>query len=132
MTNFHSRGQATIELLLVLAVLFIILGYAVQTFTVHQSSVNQKKNTLDTQRSAAILRTAIETVGYSPIGTTIRVFIPPTTQAQDISVVNGIITVSTNTGTLQVPSLFRDLNVGTVHDGNIVHVTKTMSGVIVT
>lgn len=124
-----SRGQATIELLLILSVLFVILGFALQTYTTNQSIVNEKKSTLDAQRNAAIVRTALESVSVSPIGSTLRVFIPPAVQDQNIHVLNGIVEVRTPTLAISIPSLLRDVNSGLFHDGNIIILTRTQSGV---
>ncbi len=127
--RFSSRGQATIELLLILSVLFIILGYALQTYTTNQVIVNEKKSVLDAQRNAGILRSGVEIVAFSPIGSTLRVFIPPASQDQNIQVLNGIVEVRTSTLAITLPTLLRDVNSGMMHDGNVVILTRTQSGV---
>jgi len=125
----RSRGQSTIELLLILSVLFIILGIALQSYTQNQSIVNEKKSVLDAQRNASIVRGAVESVSYSPIGSTLRVFIPPASQDQNIQLLNGIVEIRTSTLAISLPTLLRDVNSGIFHDGNILIVTRTQSGV---
>lgn len=125
----HSRGQATIELLLILAVLFIILGYSLQTYLTNQGIVNQKKSVLDAERNAAILRMAIESVFHSPSGSTRRVFLYPASQDQNIRLINGVVEVRTISIVVEQPTLIKDLNSSTFHDGNIIIVSHTPSGV---
>lgn len=127
--RFSSRGQATVELLMILSVLFVILGFALQSYTTNQSIVNEKKSALDAQRNASILRTALESASFSPIGSTLRVFIPPASQDQNIQVLNGVVEVRTSTLAITLPTLVRDVNAGLFHDGNIVILTRTQSGV---
>jgi hypothetical protein len=128
--NHFSRGQATIELLLILAVLFIVLGFALQTYSTNQLVVNQKKSFLDAERNASIVRTAIEATAYAPIGSFLRVFVPPASQNQDIRLINGTVEVRTDTILIELPTLQRDLNSFIFHDGNIIVISRTPSGVI--
>lgn len=127
--NSFPRGQATIELLLILTLLFIILGFAIQSYSENQKIVNEKKNILDAQRNASILRTAIESAAYAPIGSSLRVFLPPAAQDQNIRVINGVVEIRTVSIVINLPSLVKDLNMSLVHDGNILIITHTPTGV---
>lgn len=127
--NPHARGQATIELLLILAVLFIILGYSLQTFLTNQNIVNQKRAQLDAERNAIILRSAIEQIYSAPTGSSQRVFLPPASQDQNIRLINGVVEVRTSSLVFDQPTLIKDLNSSTFHDGNIIIITHTPSGV---
>jgi hypothetical protein len=129
MEHLHERGQATIELLLILAVLFIILGYALQQYSITQNAANQKRGSLDAERSATLLRHAVEGVFRSPVGSQYRLFIPPATQGQSIRFINGKVEVTAGGIVLEFPSLYTDVNSSTFYDGNIIVVTRTLSGV---
>ncbi len=126
-----SRGQATIELMLILVMLFIILGYSIQTFLYQENAFNQKRSVLDQERTASIVRTAVESMALSPIGSSMRVFIPPASQAQTIRIVNGSLEVKTNTTVITIPLTLRDVNMSTLGDGNVFIVSHTLSGVII-
>ncbi|MFH0970140.1 MAG: hypothetical protein V1776_01630 [Candidatus Diapherotrites archaeon] len=130
MGSLQKKGQATIELLLIMVVLLTILGISISIASTHQQSIQQKRITLEAEKTAAQMKEAIYQVWHSPEGMQLQVFIPPATQTQSIRVENGLLEVRSSSVVVQIP-LFLDLNTSTVYDGNMILVTRTYAGVTI-
>ncbi|MEK6970998.1 MAG: hypothetical protein AABW68_04930 [archaeon] len=126
-----SRGQATVELLLLLALLFIILAYAVQTYSTHTRVVEQKEDFLDAERAAVHIGSEIDSLILLPIGTRARIFIPPFPggETASIRVINGVVEVRASQNTIVYPLLMGDMNMESMESGNTYVFHRTPEGV---
>ncbi|MEK6821429.1 MAG: hypothetical protein AABY11_03465 [archaeon] len=127
-----SKGQSTIELLIILTVLFTILAFSVRISSDQGNALNQRKLFLEAEENAFRVKDIVYAAGRSPVGTTLRVFLPPTTQTQTIRIENGLLEVRSADALVQIPLVFSELNAGPVNDGNFLTVEKTAHGVVVT
>lgn len=92
------KGQATIELMLILPLLLIILGISMSIFSQQTITADAIQIQHEAQRTAETMATALEEVGNSVPGSTLRIFLPPTIETQTILIQNGSVEVQSARG----------------------------------
>lgn len=127
--RMKSSGQATVELLIVLIILFGMLAISIRLFADQRGSVNQQMIQNGAARSGQLIAQTITAAFNGPIGSTFRVFIPPGPASQTIRIRSGFVEVQ-SAGELALVSI-PDANVdaGSFTDATTIQVTHTLSGV---
>lgn len=123
------RGQSTIELLLILSMLFIILGLALNIFSNQRTFVNEKQVEFEAYRTAKKVEANLIQVAAGPIGGRQRVFIPPSIVSQTISVGNGHVDVSSGNVRVIIPVASRSWFGSVFYDGNWVTLFRDANAV---
>lgn len=122
--NYPKKGQATIELLLIFAMLFIILGVSVKIASDQRLVVNEKQIQLAASRNAQLVATVFSQVGSAPIGTRVRAFIPPAPSPQTIYIRSGFVEIHSSQIVVFAPIPNTSWSAGPFMDGNTIHVSR--------
>ncbi len=124
------RGQSTVELLIILAILLVILSVSVGIFSQRMNSANAFHLMHLAQRNGEIMGEAVSRMMIAPIGTSMRVFTIPSSENQQIRVLKRNVIVTTPSTTIFVP-LAGDSNADvTLTPGGNIQLQRTASGIV--
>jgi type II secretory pathway pseudopilin PulG len=124
-----NKGQATVELLIVLVVLFLILTFSVHLYQQQTVSIAGIKEMHEARRTAQLVAENIELALQSPVGSRLRVFIPPAKSTQTISINEGTVIVQSNQTLVSVPITKKGFFVSAFNDGNFIVLERTADGI---
>lgn len=127
----HPKGQATIELLLILSVLFILLGLSLNIAANQQTISNQKNGDFSLTRNAQQIANALTFTSSTPIGTKTHVFLAPGPAQQTFIVQNGVLEGSSNQSRVLIPLPSKGWYSAPIYDGNYITLTKDWNTVVV-
>jgi hypothetical protein len=127
-----KKGQATVELLLILSVLFIILALSVNIFGNEQRVAVEKQRESQLTQNAYRIADMITLVGNAPIGTRMNLFLPPGSTDQTFWVRNGVVEGRGEQSLVIVPLSSSEWGAGPLYDGNSYHVERDTNAVSVT
>lgn len=83
----QPRGQVTVELMLIMAVLLVILLVSVNIFGTQANSANSKQALLELRQNQEKVMDIIYQVSNSPVGTTVVSFVPVSLSDQNFFIV---------------------------------------------
>ncbi len=126
-----KKGQATIELLLILTVLFVLLAVSLNIASNQQIFSTQKNADLSLVRNAQLIANGITFVHSSPIGTTAHFFIPPGPSPQTFYISNGVIEAFSNSTGIVVALPSKGWYSPTLYDGNFITLTRDWNTVVI-
>ncbi len=124
-------GQATIELLIILSILFVILGISIHLFSQQRVSANEQEERNGAQRNAQLLGNAIMHLSAAPIGSSLRIFVPPSSSSQMIWIRNGFVEVQSGNTLVLVGIPNRSVSVGPFSDGTTLLFSRNMYSITV-
>lgn len=123
------KGQATIELLMILVVLFVILTFSIHLYQQRVVSVGGVVEVHEASKTAQLVSQYVERVLQSPIGSRVTLFVPPSENVQTISIADGTVSVSVNQTYVSVPISGRGFETVSFFDGNTIVLERTPYGV---
>ncbi|MEK6902655.1 MAG: hypothetical protein AABX02_03665 [archaeon] len=126
-----ESGQATIELLLILSVLFVLLAMSLVIAGNQQIISNQKEESFSLHRNAQELANGLTFTHNAPIGTKTHIFLPPGPARQTFYVKNGVIEGYSNSTGIVVAVPSKQWTSPTLYDGNFVTLTKDWNSVVI-
>lgn len=131
MKMMKKKGQATIELLLILTVLFVLLAISLNIAANQQIISTQKSADFSLVRNAQQIANGLSFVNSSPIGTKTHVFLPPGPSPQLFYVRNGVIEAFTNTTGIVVALPSKSWYSPTLTDGNFITIIRDWNTVVI-
>ena len=124
----HPRGQATVELMIILPLLLIILAVSISIFAQQLLIADALRSQQAVERNAELVANALFHMSLAPIGSQGVFYIPSGMESQTIRTGNGFVEVSSSRGfaTAQLPST--EWVAPTLFDGNYFTVWKDVNG----
>lgn len=127
-----SRAQVTVEMLVILVVLFGLLTIAFFLFATQQSAAQETEQAHAARRTAELVAQHATYAREGPIGGHVRVFIPPATQPQIIYLRDGFVEVRSGQTLVTAPLSMGGLSAGPFSDGNVLVFGRNTNGITVT
>lgn len=124
----HTRGQATVELMIILPLLLIILAVSISIFAQQLLIADALRSQQAVERTAELVANALFYMHLSPIGSRSVFYIPSGMESQTIQTGNGFVEVISARGfaTAQLPST--EWVTPALYDGNYFTVWKDVNG----
>lgn len=122
------RGQATIEIMVILPMLLIILAVSISIFAQQLLIADSIRIQQSAERSAEILANGIVEMSRAPIGSSVRIYIPPGLEPQTIQLTNGLVEARSALGYASVLIPYAEWSTPPINDGNFFLVQKDANG----
>lgn len=124
------RAQASIELMIILPLLVIILTLSVGIFGTQLANLRSLESQHAAQRTAELIAESVEELVHSPAGTTLRVFIPPATASQSITIGSGLVQVQSGSAYGSARITNTSVSASSLYDGNMLYLAKDGNGTL--
>ncbi len=128
MTHTHARGQATVEIMVILPLLLILLSVSFSIFAQQLIVVDSIRAQQSTERSAQIVASSIMEMSRAPIGSKIKFFIPAAIETQTIILGSGLIEARSARSYSSVKIPFTEFSFSNLHDGNFFTIQRDVNG----
>jgi len=114
----YSRGQATVELMIILPLLLILLAVSISIFSQQMLIVDSLRYSHAVERSAELVAESFSHLSTMPPGSRARLYIPKSPETQTITLANGLIEVRGSQQYRSVRLPFLNGGSFTAYDGN--------------
>ncbi len=128
---FLKRGQATVEIMIILPLLLIILSISLSIFAQQMIISDSIRSQQSVERSAEILANGIIEMSRAPIGSKMQLFIPAGTETQTIQLRNGLVEAQSARGYASSRIPYLEWSTPPLYDGNFFTIQKDANGSLV-